>query len=339
MQRMATILLGCTALGGCFFTTTQDDTVPFDPGPTCDETFELTAGELGVLAFSYDYGAFICAFGCSASKPIAERAQVEVTVYAEGDLPPVTVASDAPDVAEFEVGDDGDIIVKTHAPGTARLEIRDGASGDLVDALPLLVKPVASIADAEEEPGAIVVMNGGTTSVALELLDERGCPLVGIGGVDYSLEGGISEAEVTLIDALAAWLFESIFGSAVEEAFSLEALALGSGTVAVRAPSGASLDVDVSVVDETAVASLTLSKQSEPMMVDQSYAVDAHARTADGVVVRSPSCAWDLSPASGPLELSSVGRDSAYVTASSPGSATVGCTVGSASAAIDVTFQ
>jgi hypothetical protein len=162
--------------------------------------------------------------------------------------------------------------------------------------------------------------------------------MVGIGGVDYALEGGIGETQVTLVDALAAWLFESFFGSIVTEQLSIDALAVGSGSVAVRSPSGAAFDFAISVVDASAVSSITLQATPD-MTVGSSYSVTANARDAGGVVVHSPACSWTLDPAVGPVELSSIDRDSAYVLAEAPGQATVRCSIGSALGELPVAFQ
>lgn len=328
-------------LGGCFFWPSSEEDEPPDPyvsHPQCDDTTTPTQGELGLLEFAYDYGAFGCIFGCSANEPIAERAHVEITALGDVELPPVTLESDAPDVATFEIGDDGDIVVETHAPGQVRLEIHDGASGELLEALPLTVKSVTSIASEEAQAGVLIMVEG-SASVPIELLDERGCRMVGIGGVDYALGGGISETQVTLVDALAAWLFESIFGSAVTESLSIDALALGTGSVSVSAPSGAAFDFSISVVDASAVASVTLHTSPDPMTVGSSYSVTADARDASGVVVHSPECAWTIDPATGPVELSSIGRDAAYVQATAPGQAVVHCSIGDAAGELPVAFQ
>jgi hypothetical protein len=298
-------------LQGCFFWSEGDGSPPdpYDPPPDCGDLWTPTAGELGLLEFTYDYGAIGCLFGCSANEPIAERSKVEITAYGDVELPPIALASDRPDVATFEISDDGDIVAETHAPGEVRLEMRDAESGELLEALALTVKPVGSIASDE---GELAIMVGGHTSVPIELLDERGCKLVGAGGIDYVLQGGIGESQVTLIDALAAWLFEPFVGGIVAEQFSLDALALGSGEISMTAPSGASLVLPIAVVDASAVSKITLSA------------------TESGVRVHSPECAWTLLPEGGPVELSSSDRDTAFVTASTPGAATIQCTIGSA---------
>lgn len=337
--RVGLLLLSSVALcEGCFFFDTSEGPPPPEPvvGPECGDTSELTPGELGLLEFAYDHGAIGCLFGCSASEPIAERAHVQVAAYGDVELPPLEVMSDAPDVATFEIGDDGDIHVETHAPGQARLELRDGASGELLEALPLTVKPVTSI--ASEDAGGVMIMVGGETSAPIDLLDERGCRMVGVGGVDYMLEGGIGESQLSLVDALAAWLFEGVFGSPVTEHVSIDALGLGSGVVAVHAPSGAALQMPVSVVDASAASTVTL-RSVEAFMVGSSHSVDATVLDANGAVIRSPACTWALSPATGPVELSSEGRDTAYVTASAPGDASVSCTVGSAAGQLAVAFR
>jgi hypothetical protein len=325
------------AANGCIFTTEYDDEGPpeYEPDP-CLTSGDPTPGELGLLEFVYDYGSLGCAFGCSADEPIAERAHVQITAVGDVELPPISVQSDAPEVATFEIGDDGDIHVETHAAGEVRLELRD-ESGELLEALSLEVKPVTAIAlEADDE--RVNVMEGGSAHVRLELQDERGCGMVGVGGVDYSLEGGISESEVTLTDAIAGWLFEGLVGSPVTEYFDVDAESLGEGKVVVTAPSGALLDLPIAVVDASAVAAISLSA-SDDIPVGSSSSVSASATDADGNRIHDPACAWSLDPATGPIAFSSQDRDSAFVTSEAPGTATVRCDVGSASGTFDVVFS
>jgi hypothetical protein len=340
------LLLGLSAsLGGCFFFDTEEHDEgppPYQPSP-CPDTSVLSQGELGLLEFSYDWGALGCVFGCGAHEAIAEGSQVQITAYGEVELPPIAVTSDASEVAEFSVGEDGDIHVTAHAPGEVRLEIRDGESGEILEKLRLVVKPVTSIGpqgvSGEDVAGGMSVMVEGSTAIHLDLLDELGCRMVGVGGVDYRLEGGISERELTVVDAITAWIFEGIVGSAVTEYLSLDARALGSGTIVASAPSGAGATIPIAVVDASAVAALSLSAPPSPFAVGSSNTVTARALDAGGKLVYSPACSWSLTPATGAVELESGERDMAFVSASAAGSAQVRCDVGSAYGTVDVTFQ
>jgi hypothetical protein len=333
----ASLIALASMSNGCIFTTEYEDgEVPEYEPDVCLTSGEPTPGELGAVSFVYDYGSLGCAFGCTADEAIAERARVQIAAVGDAELPPVTVSSDDEDVATFEIGEDGDIHVETHAAGTVRMELRDEA-GTLVEALALEVKPVTAVALADE-PAQISVMVGGSAHVRLDLQDERGCRLVGVGGVDYTLEGGISESEVTLTDAIAAWLFEGIGGSPVTEYFDVDAESVGTGQLAVRAPSGASVDIPIAVVDETAVAEVTLSA-SDDLSVGSSSSVTARAEDADGNKIFDPSCSWSLEPATGPITFASEHRDSAYVASDSVASATVRCDLGSATGTVDVSFR
>jgi hypothetical protein len=155
------------ATAGCY-TTYSDGGDPMDPSP-CSASFDPQPGELGVLRFAHDRVALVCAFGCGLGEPLAEESVSRIAVYADGEVPPVSASSDNPAVAEFAVSEEG-IAVTTHAPGTARLELRD-ASGALVDAVAVVVKPISAI-EARDD---LAIMVGGSTYVDVTLQDELGC--------------------------------------------------------------------------------------------------------------------------------------------------------------------
>ncbi len=320
--------LACAA-AGC--TTEYSEDPKQTPNP-CNPTFEPLKGEQNTLGFAHDRGAIICAFGCGLSEPLAERAVSRIAVYGDSNLPAITVSSDTPSVAEFAV-EKGRIAVTTHAPGTARLEVRD-ASGALVDAVPVVVKAVSAIETRED----LTLMFGGVAYVDVDLKDELGCRMLGIGGVDYALAGGITEKEVTLADALASLLL-GIFESGADEGFDLKAVAPGSGRLRISAPSGAVTELPVNVVDETAVAAVSLTAPKQPLKVGSSHSVKAQAKTDAGLAVESPKCAWELLPTTGAPEIASTGRDTLSVKASGPASATVRCSIGSATDELSLSFE
>ncbi len=314
---------GCT-------TTYSDGGEPLEPSP-CPESFDPMPGELGRVQFAHDRGALICIFGCGLGEPLAEAAVSRIAVYADEPLPPITVASDAPGVAEFAIVDDR-IEVTTHAPGTARLELRDEA-GALVDAVAVVVKPVTSIETRED----LVVMVGGSTYVGVELKDELGCPVLGVGGVAYELSGGISAQQATLVDAITDFLF-GFLDSSADEGFSLDAVSVGAGSLRITAPSGATRDLPVAVVGPESVATITLSPPGEPFERGDSQPITAAAFTADDRVIDSPACAWSLTATSGAPTITSEGRDSVYVMAPSTASATITCAIGAAAGSLDAVW-
>src|SRR5262245_20826520 len=90
MARVGVLMTIACLLGGCLIPKETDNggwtlTSP----PDCGDLSHETPGELGKLSFAYDVGAIVCAFGCSAESPIAERSVVQIVVHTNIDLPPV----------------------------------------------------------------------------------------------------------------------------------------------------------------------------------------------------------------------------------------------------------
>jgi hypothetical protein len=162
--------------------------------------------------------------------------------------------------------------------------------------------------------------------------------MLGIGGVTYTLSGGITESEATIADAITDLLFGFLEG-ATDEGFRVDAVSVGSGRLTLAAPSGATKDIPVDVVDASSVARVTLTSPDLPLKVATGQPIDAAAFMSDDRVIESPLCAWTLTPTSGSPLITDEGRDSLYVTADAAAAATVACVVGSANASLDVTWE
>jgi hypothetical protein len=324
---IALSLVGCN-------TTYEHEESPYQ-NSKCPASVEPTPGELGVLSFAHDRGDLICLFGCGAREPLAARSKSRLVVYSasKSEIPPVTVESSDPAVASFDITKSGRIAVTSGNPGTARLEIKD-ASGTLIDALPVVVKNVSSIHTEYDDGMAIMI--GGGTSVNVDLKDENDCPMLGLGGVDYALSGGIAQGQVTLAELLLDFVFQQFISSA-DESFTLTADALGAGTIQISAPGGASSTVPVEVVDASGVATVTVHADGDFTPGD-SHEATAQAFTADERRVLSPKCEWALSPATGPLSIKSTTRDSAYVYSDVVAEAELSCTIGATSGSTTIQF-
>jgi hypothetical protein len=161
--------------------------------------------------------------------------------------------------------------------------------------------------------------------------------MLGMGGVDYALSGGITESQATFEDALASFLFGQ-FESAADEGFSVDAAGVGTGQLVIAAPSGALAEIPVAIVDASAVATITLTA-TLPVAVGNSQPVTAHALTSDERTIESPACGWTLTPTSGAPEIVSEGRESAYVLAQTPAAATIRCGIGAAAGELALTFE
>ncbi len=297
-----------------------------------------THGDLGRAEFAYDEGLFGCLFGCDASEPMAVRANTFLLVTNHDELPPFVAASSDTSVLEATqdtgIGDSS-IRLTSHAAGTAQIELDDGA-GELIDRVSIQVEDIQTIAlQSPTIQSRYLVMMGGTSSFTLDLTDAQGRHLKGFGGVDYAYGGGIGETEVGVTSALADAIARFFAGSTREGA-SLDALAIGAGSIDVSAPSGATLSIPVEVVDESAVVSVTVEDQT--VELGSSASIGAHAFASDGEEIHDPVCEWTSSTTSGDAVVSGQDRNTVTLDASTQSSITVTCTIGGASGSGTVQF-
>ncbi len=290
-------------------------------------------GELGKVELAYHEGLFGCIFGCDASAPVAERAHTLMLVLNDDDIPPFYVQSEAPTVMTFTQDEPGvnPIHVQSFAPGQTRLIFQD-ESGELIDRFPMGSHAVARIAprDDDEYIDTYTIMVGGEDVIGFSLFDENEQGLAGFGGVDYAVSGGITEdVEVTLGTALGDAI-ASLFAGVNDEYVRIDARSVGTGQIVVTAASGATLDIPVAIVDETAVTRV-LVEDDDAIDYDLSRSAFAHAWVGDEVV-HDPACVWSISPADGPVQITSEHRDFVTVGSDVPGEATVTCTIGGVSA-------
>jgi hypothetical protein len=309
--------------------------------PGCGPIDEgVSMGEMGRAEFAWDEGILGCLFGCDAEEAMAARAVTYMSVVNGDELPTFTVSSDDPSVLTFVQDEPGDerIRCESHAAGSARIVLADVVSGGVIDRFRIDVRDVAAIrpSDGELYDETYTIMAGGMDAIYLDLLDGRGRTLVGVGGVDYALEGGLTEEGVTLVGALADLLVSILVGT-TREYVTVEAVAAGSGSIVVSAPSGVHFVMPAAIVDASAVGAVSLSSEGAFAVGEQGH-VEARA-LAGGERVHSPECAWTIEPAGGPVTIDSEGRDYLDLASTAAGSATVTCAVGSASDSIHVSFR
>ncbi len=307
--------------------------------PSCSIGEGVSMGELGVAEFAWDEGMLGCLFGCDAEEPMAARAVANLIIVNDEDLPTFVVSSSNPEVLEFIQDEPGDSYIRaeSHAAGKAKI-VLSTVMGDVVDRFEIRVRDVDTIRLSNRElySERFTLMVGGSRTVNIDLEDTRGNELKGIGGVDYTLYGGITEEQVTLIDAFTDFIVSILVGT-VQEYVTVEALAPGLGTISVDAPSGAGLDIPARVVEPADVTRIDLALEEEARVGD-SATVDARAY-AGSERVYSPGCAWEMDPAEGPVTIDSSGRSSITLESATPASATVTCTVGDQSDSLTVTFR
>ncbi len=299
-----------------------------------------TGGERRRANFAYEEGILGCLFGCDLDAPIAAHSNTVINVDERDESDPLpafdAVSTDTSvlDFSQSSGSGDRSIDVRSHVAGSAYLELYDG-SEELVDRVWVEVRDIATIELGS--PGInsrYLIMLGGSGGLRLDLLDASGDELKGYGGVEYALSGGISQTQLGLLaDAIAR-----AFVGSTSESLRLDALALGVGSVVVTAPSGAMLTIPVEVVDESAASSATVSGDTTAQP-GESATLDASVFASDGEEIHDPACAWTMTPISGEVTISSTGRNSVTVSASSAGSASLTCTVGSAIGSATVTFQ
>ncbi len=329
--------IAAKVLGAAIASLTLGCTSGADEDTTCARSSRTTPGVFDRARFAHFDGDFTCLLDCGGvEEPIAERSRHEILVFNRAQLPEFVVSTPTPEIAEFTfTGDADNVTVETKRSGTAVLELRDLA-GVLIDYVELDVQPVARVEVVGPDFGdTLTVMNGGAVQVDVDTFDANGCPMFGVGSVDYSLGGGLDATGVSLVDAYTTI---SLSGQVEgQESVVVGAARQGDGVLEARAVSGASVSVPLSVVTADAVSAITLSGEGAAV-VGQPYFVDALARTSSDERVYSPECTWAIDPP-GQVTLDSESRDSAVVTATAAATAMVNCSVGPAMAGLGVTFE
>lgn len=308
-----------------------------------------TKGELGKALFSYDKGVFGCLVVCpSATEPMAANSQVIIHVINAEELAPVlTVSSADASIATFTHLGTSEVNGKTWvnvsavsmAAGDTRLSLVDAAGGGEVDRLPLHIRDVKKIEindRANEFQTALTIMTGGSASLRMILRDGSNQELVGHGGLNYTYQGAASEP--ALLQVLFGDLITSLLVGTVPEYMEVATSGRGTGTITASSAAGASLDIPVRVIDGDEVTSVTVDGEESVAAAGEPYFVSAQAM-AGAEKVHSPECFWTLSEVVGPVTISSAGRNSATLESSTPGSATVTCTIGSQSSSKVVAFK
>jgi hypothetical protein len=317
-----------------------------------------TPGELGRAQFAWSLGALtdsLCrAFNasgyrtnCNASAALAVRATAQLSVLNAEMLPSYDMSSADPSVFDLNVAqvtsgsmNASVVTLHSHRAGSTKVVLTDRATGQVVDRLTIAVEDVVSIEPRSDLfAHRLMIMTGGAVSLGISIKAADGRELVGAGGVDYALAGGLGPPQVTLISALVDLVLQPLFDSSHEYA-RIEALAPGAGSISMTAPSGTSSTVPVEIVDASAVVTIEVVPRAPgPIAVGSGLIFDARARASDGEIVHSPACAWSLSPTSGTLKLDTPLRDAVQVDATAAGTAELTCTIGGARASYAVTAR
>jgi hypothetical protein len=183
-------------------------------------------------------------------------------------------------------------------------------------------------------------MAGGTARLLARPYDAAGRRLVGVGALEFSAEGDLPAA-VTLVSASAYLAAGAPAGSVQDFVEVLAGAAAADGFLAARAlvaPGGgganpAEARVAASVVDVFDVADVALDAEPRRPHVGEPWLVEATARDAAGVRIRSPQCDWSWEPATAATPAGATARDAILLVPARSGvDLYVGCVVGDAAA-------
>jgi hypothetical protein len=284
----------------------------------CDDNY--TKGELGVAEFAWAEDGFLsCLFGCNANEAVATGSVATLEVKNASSLPSFRVSSDDPTI--LTVAGASRIRVTAIRAGSARIRLVAKGSGDLVDTLVIRVADVAAVEPDEE----IVIAVGGGLDRELEVHDEFGNRLVGVGALSFAPSPSLDMGQLGIHDGC-----EDI---EYAECVRLTARDVGVGMLEIQAVTGAVDTIPLDLVDETAITAIELRRDPATGRV-------AVHRTAysDGRLVYGAPCTWSLTNASNTLFIGDAQRDKAVVGSvfNVGGSGTVQCQIGAVSETIDV---
>src|SRR5262249_35850436 len=141
-------------------------------------------------------------------------------------------------------------------------------NGDsVIDRLPVETRLIDKIAPDRDKVfrNRILLVDGSELRLNVTVLDRDKKPLVGVGALQYTLTGGLTEAQVSLGGIIADLLLTGLAGSNVES-FTMDAKGLGSGSIHIAAAGGAFLDIPVEVVDSSVITRLEMAPKQEVLI-------------------------------------------------------------------------
>jgi hypothetical protein len=293
-------------------------------------------GELGNAQFSWDEG-LSCAFGCSASAPVAAGATAGLQVTNYKELGMFTVASDDAAVAEFSSTPGSSYVrVKAQAAGTAKLILSD-PSGEVIDRFAIEVRDVARITVSERiYKQRYLIMQGGQGLVEVSPRSADDTELRGVGAISYVLEGGVETPAFTFAGALAD-LLSSTFSGTNTEYLKVTAKELGAARVVASSAFGANLSIPVEVLDGSTVDRIEVAPQTD---FEAGTTISTSADVWIGEErLHAAKCNWTIAPAEGPIQLGIVSVNGVAIKSTGPGKAVITCALGGASGSAEVSAR
>lgn len=294
-------------------------------------------GELGVVELAYADGNEQCRSDCDPSSPVAVGATALLQIQNPEAVPRVSLRALDPEALEVLETFSRELWRVRPLRAGEHTVVFEDVRDEEIDRFVIDAREVAAVAvEREVEP-----LGTEPVTVQLAAYDDGGEALRGYSFVDASSSENVSVRRLEVPELLEG--FDSTRMSFARppnyEAFELGGDGSGGvGTITFSAPSGATLELTVSVLEvpPTQVSSVILS--SSPA----SYAVDVTAAFTVAVEGASPPCCeWSIEPAGEGAVLSPAWTCSearALSTTMDPVSATIVCEADGARGELEVTI-
>jgi hypothetical protein len=314
---MVASLGACTTEYGGNVPSNQCESVGNDPTP----------GREGRVEFVWGQGLFTCLFGCTADNPMVSMGTAKLAVLGTGGLGPFVIQSADPSVIEVEHVESADLLtVFAKSPGDVELQLVSTQSGEVLDALEVKVRDVYEALTYHD----LRVYRDSDAVIRLELYDDEGCRMVGTGAINYALAGDLSSENLDLDPENDIELNDSY------EQLAVRGGTPASGGLAVIGP-GLQDELPVRILGPDDVAEIDMSDEIRVPAGSTSF-VYPYAFDDGGDEILGAHCEWTVSPPDSPIEIQDHG-DSVELNSDTVTQATVTCTIGSASASMQVIYE
>ncbi|HEX8950224.1 MAG TPA: hypothetical protein VF945_00190 [Polyangia bacterium] len=261
-----------------------------------------------------------CSSDCGLDQNGVAAGGGHTTILVNGGVHFVAAQSSNPSVAKFVADGGSKVDVESGVPGTATLQLVDGA-GHVVASGVVTVVPTAQLRPNRGWSGAApIVLEGETLTFHVTTLDANGKITKGDGSVTFAV-GGTLKPTVAIVD-----------GDAI--AFTGTA---GTGTIDASCPN-ATLSQSFDVVPAAAITSLAMTQ----VLQQNDQAVVSVVPQSAGGPVYTGGCTWQVSDTTVTLDADVTPRldlgagELAVFNINRAGSFTIGCTVAGQTASVVV---
>jgi hypothetical protein len=261
-----------------------------------------------------------CSSDCGLDLNGVAAGGAHTTILVSGGVHFVSAQSSNPAVAKFTADGAGKVDVESGAPGTATLQLLDGA-GHVVASGNVSVVPTATLRPNRGWNGAApLVLEGEPMTFHVTTLDANGKITKGDGSVDFALSGPLKPS-VALVEGDAI----AFVGTA------------GSGVIDATCPN-TTLSQMIEIVPVSALTALNMTAQVQP----NDQAVVTVVPQSAGGPVYTGGCQWQVSDPSITLDADVTPRldlgagEVAVFNVNRPGSFTIGCTLAGQTSSVTV---